>query len=480
MTNISGVPFIHLFKSPKCCYFFDVNKNELVRVNEETYIWLQAMLREKRALTDRADIPAEAASLMESGYLSDYHVEVIRHPMTDDLKVVLERRVTKLTFQLTQACNFRCAYCSFTASDGSQRSHSTKHMTWDMIERGLLFLRDHSIDAPEINIGFYGGEPLLRFDILKQTVEYASKLFFGKTIEYFITTNATLLNEEILAFFSKYEFNMTISIDGTKESHDKNRVFADGSGGTFDAVIGKLLYIRDNYPKYRKKVSLNMVLDPSFDFDLFEDLFRKNPKLRSMIVMSSLIDDDDLLQKNIFSDQYTKKVEYQNFLSYLVALGKTPHNHMSKVLESNPAFLVDNVKKLFFSLEKLPRTSAPSGPCMPGEERLMLTVDGKLIVCERVNEISDCMIMGDIENGFDLEKAQALLNVAKVTADSCKACWAFYACNQCAKLADERGILTADARLKQCDNTRYNFERILRNKAFFEEAQLFYGQGSPV
>lgn len=85
-------------------------------------------------------------------------------------------------------------------------------------------------------IGFYGGEPLLAFSLIRKIVEYAETVFLGKEIKFFITTNATLLTEEISKFLLDHNFRVTFSIDGPKKVHDQNRIFPDGRG-TFDKVM---------------------------------------------------------------------------------------------------------------------------------------------------------------------------------------------------------------------------------------------------
>jgi len=471
-----GFPLIRLFSTPNNYYFFDTNRNEMKGISESTYFWLQNCIEQNNDISLYTDIPDEIIALQHDDFLSDNQVNEIYHSLTDDVEVILERRLLKIVLQLTQSCNFRCAYCTYTANNDSQRLHSTKSMSWKTIKEALLFLLNHSIDSPEVQVGFYGGEPLLAYDMLKKTVAYAEKLFYGKKITFTISTNGDLLNREIMNYLIAHDFQILISIDGCKEIHNKNRVFASDGSGTFDSVITGITNIQDNNPEFVKHLTLNMVLDPSVDFDNFDCLFREYPGLNLINVTSSLIDDTQIDIKNIYSNEYDKKVKYQQFLVYMCAYGRVPVEYISKPMQGN----VNRVLRLgkhFIPSLRLPERAAPSGPCLPGEDRLMCTVEGLLIACERVSEISECMIVGNIEKGINYNKIKALLNVANISEEQCKKCWAFNLCDQCGKQADMEGRLDSETRLKFCESTYKMAEQILKEKAMADELQLSYGLG---
>ena len=100
-----------------------------------------------------------------------------------------------MTLQLTQNCNFRCAYCHYTCNDGSQRTHSSKRMSVEVAKAAILYLRDHSVDTQSVYIGFYGGEPFLEFSLLKEVVAFCEDQLRGKDIHFTVTSNGTLLTE---------------------------------------------------------------------------------------------------------------------------------------------------------------------------------------------------------------------------------------------------------------------------------------------
>lgn len=473
-------PFIKLFSTINSNYFYDVNKNEIMAVNDDTWLILNQVMTNGESLKDyemNKSEYSEINSLIQKGYLSGNRVKEIEHSNCGNIETTLERRMQKITLQLTQNCNFRCSYCHYTSNDGSQRKHSNKKMSLEMAKDAILFLKDHSMDSPEVYIGFYGGEPLLEFEMMKEIVCFAEDTFFGKKINYTITTNSVLLSDEIIEFFIKHQISVVISLDGPKEINDCNRVFAGSGQGTFDAIIKKVKYIYDKYPKFYKELSINMVMNPEHDFERIHSIFKDYPFLKKINIMSTVIDDVGALKKNSYSENYSKEVAYQEFLAYLSVMHRLPASKLYPTT-ARKVVGIQEIGKHFKERERLPEKAAPGGPCNPGEVRLMVTAEGDFIVCERVNEISDCMVIGNLKSGIDLNKVKALLNVAKVTEEKCIGCWAFSGCNLCAKYADQNGRLAKEARLKHCNRSRNNFLNILKEKALLMEAAEYYGQAS--
>lgn len=100
----------------------------------------------------------------------------------------------------------------------------------------------------------------------------------------------------------------------------------------------------------------------------------------------------------------------------------------------------------------------PTGPCIAGAVRLFITVDGFFYPCERVNENCGAYQIGDLENGFELEKIKQLVNIGSLTPESCKNCWAIEYCNSCASGIDEGDSLCAEKRLARCSEIKRGCE----------------------
>lgn len=121
------------------------------------------------------------------------------------------------------------------------------------------------------------------------------------------------------------------------------------------------------------------------------------------------------------------------------------------------------VKDRFVGLQTYQGKISPGGQCLPGIQRFFVTVDGKFFPCERVDEESSELCIGDLKNGFDLENAKKILNVAKITEKECRECWCYKKCSQCVAKAGENGKIEAANRLKWCKQSRKNAEEYIKN-----------------
>ena len=174
-------PFIKLIRSPNSGYFYDVGKNEVLRISDDTYCYLNALLSNVDVqCTDETIETVE--HLKELGYLSSVRPITIRHPSTELAPTMLNRAIDKLTLQLTQDCNFRCKYCVYSEEANlKQRSHSNRVMSIETATKAIRFYRAHSIDSPSYNIGLYGGEPLLQWNLAKEIIELSERELIGGT-----------------------------------------------------------------------------------------------------------------------------------------------------------------------------------------------------------------------------------------------------------------------------------------------------------
>ena len=261
-------PFIKLLKTPRFKYFYDVGKNEIIRISEELFADLEMVEKGELSWEELSSSPDEELfSLLEDGYLSTNRVKHIRHPLSDLCSTFMDRKLEKITLQVTQECNFRCKYCIYSENTfPMQRTHSSKHMTWETAKQAVDFFFRHSIDSKSRNIGFYGGEPLLRFDLIRKVIEYAEEHSKGKQLSFNITTNGSLLSLEVIQYLAEHSVNTLLSLDGNKAVQDKNRVFANGTG-TFDVIAARLEAIKQSFPEYYQRIQVNSVMSPDNDID---------------------------------------------------------------------------------------------------------------------------------------------------------------------------------------------------------------------
>lgn len=468
-------PFIKLFRTPNANYFFDVNKHEFREIAGDSYEYLQYLMVEEISHEKIVKTPLELEELQAAGYLAhESVVQTIRHPYSDYVAILLERKLSMMTLQLTQDCNLRCKYCIYAESETSrQRTHTRKKMSWEMAKKAIDFLWNHSVDSPKINIGFYGGEPLLEFSLLQKIVEYCRKRFSGKTLTFSITTNGTLLDDEIIYYLAEHEMQVMISLDGPKEVQDKNRVFVDGTG-TFDVIVANIRKIKKIAPNLVENLQAGMVLNPENDFDCVNSICLEGADLDELMISASLVEydyDDKIIP---YSEDYATKVEYQQFMAILAHYNRMSKSNVSPISNSFAYSLWDKHKK-FPLISGLNVIDAPSGPCISGQLRLFVNAYGQFFPCERVSETSPVMCIGNLEKGFDLENIQRHLNIGNLTEEACKECWCFRHCELCVKKADDSSPkLSVERKLSFCEEVEASVRDIMKHHLLFYEIPLYY------
>ncbi len=142
--------------------------------------------------------------------------------------------VISLTLILTEECNLGCVYCYGQENNTGRMSQATalRAIDWFVGQAG---------NVQDLNVTFFGGEPLLMFPLMKKVADYAlaKAKAASKEIAFQITTNGTLLDEEIIDFLKEYQVRVLVSLDGPKEIHDAQRPFPDGRG-SYDLLLPKI------------------------------------------------------------------------------------------------------------------------------------------------------------------------------------------------------------------------------------------------
>lgn len=159
----------------------------------------------------------------------------------------------KFTIMLTEDCNLRCQYCY----EGKNKiKNKLDKDTADKVINFILECLKKRLDDEILYIVFHGGEPLMNFETIKYIHHSLSNKVKDRKIIYDITTNGTIINEEIKNFLKNNIDNVSISIDGTRESHDTNRVFEDGRG-SYDLVIKNTKILIDSGISLRCRMTFN-------------------------------------------------------------------------------------------------------------------------------------------------------------------------------------------------------------------------------
>jgi len=453
----NGMPVFHTFTAGGKRYMFDANVNAFISLSEELYDNL-----EKYISSGYRTITPAIEKLRDRGYLRDRVDFEMVHPMDSTLEYSLERCIGTIALQVTQGCNLRCKYCAYSGNYDN-RVHSGKRMSKETAFRAIDFLFTHSIDRDKVSLGFYGGEPLLEFELIKECVEYAKKKSAGKELMFNITSNATLITDAVLEYLYDNKFSLTVSLDGDRQAHDKNRVFAADGNGTFGVVMQILEKIQSRHPDYMERVHINAVIDPTTNFDCTSRFFSDYETVKDFYVQANLISEYYRKGEVATNEEYREKFSYEIFKMYLQKLGRFEEGSISKLVSHGFQSLKEIHDKAKLSSSLTVKRDHHSGPCVPGIQRLFVDVEGNLYPCERVSEASKAVRMGHIDTGFDIDKARSLLNIGKLTEKECKQCWAFRFCSACAVQADDLEKLSAEKKLQNCAMIRGHIDNMMRD-----------------
>ena len=461
---IDNTPNIHLFKLYKKCYLYDVNTNNIISIPNKIYSYLYNLINKKEEVYLENKEKEYIEKLYKNGFLKPINNDVkIKHFETDYLEEYYLNSLSTLTLQVTQNCNLRCAYCVYSGSY-ENRIHNNKRMDWETAKKSIEFLHKHSKYSNKISIGFYGGEPLLEWDLIVKSVTLAEELFKDKELSFTITTNATVLKEHMLKFlFEEHNFNVTISLDGPKDIQNSNRIFSNGNKNTFEVVMEKLQMIEKLNKNYLDKISFNDILDLNENLSGSNEFFMSYDLVKDISVMGNYINENNKKEKNIDIPKYYVEAQYETFKSYIYYSKNILNNYKPKISNVELA----DLKRRFFERMIVNSTDlqqdSPAGQCLPGVQRFFVTAYGKFYPCERVNEQSEDLCIGDIDNGFNLENAKRLLNIGQIIEEQCKKCWCFKLCNQCVSLAEKDGKISKSERLSHCSNIRKGVEHSMKD-----------------
>lgn len=323
----------HLFNTYRHYYLYDVNSNSILEINK-------GLNSEIREFEKTRIISPTISKLQQKGFLLPRKYYEMLHPATNSIDILTERNIQGIALQVTQNCNLRCNYCVYSGSY-QNRIHTNKRMSMETAFRAIDFLLEHSIDSENLGVGFYGGEPLLEFELIKKCIQYI-KGKTNKEVLITLTTNVTLINREIIEFFSKNDVYLTISLDGPQEFHDKNRIKNISGKGSYDDVIKSIKLIMEEYPDYAKKVNFNAVVSTLEDFSLVNDFFTQTEPIKNFSIRINFEILSNSNKKRELSEEFIKEYYYEIFKYFMFKIGKIEQSQASKLI----APIFNNLKNL--------------------------------------------------------------------------------------------------------------------------------------
>lgn len=187
-----------------------------------------------------ADLEARLAQLKALKLITDGAVQAYNPSVQ-----VNQFPLSTVVLNVNTGCNLSCSYCYKEDLDNPRDG---KKMDLATAQAAVEMMLTEAPERERYNVVFFGGEPLSNMPLIRQVVEWAEARLhgLGKGVEFSLTTNATLLSEEKIAFFDAHRFGLTVSMDGPKAMHDRNRIAVNGQG-TYDLVTRRIAPLLANY-----------------------------------------------------------------------------------------------------------------------------------------------------------------------------------------------------------------------------------------
>ncbi len=249
----------------------------------------------------------QVAQLKESGKL---FAPDTFEPMAGELKNKTRGVVKALCIHIAHTCNLNCAYCF--ASQGKYQGERAI-MSYEVGKRALDFLVENSGSRRNLEVDFFGGEPLMNFDVVKQLVAYARSIEkeHNKNFRFTLTTNGVLIDDDVIDFANKEMSNVVLSLDGRKEIHDRYRVDYAGNG-SWDKIVPKfqkLVEARGGKNYYMRGTFTHA--NPDFLNDIQQMLDLGFTELSMEPVVCAAGDPSELTQEDlpVVMEQYEKLAE---------------------------------------------------------------------------------------------------------------------------------------------------------------------------
>lgn len=316
-----------------------------------------------------------------------------------------------MCLNIAHDCNLRCEYC-FAAKGDFGRGRML--MPLEVAKKAIDFLVEKSGTRHNLEVDFFGGEPLMNFEVVKETVAYARSLEkpHNKNFRFTITTNGLLLSDDKIDFINREMSNVVLSIDGRREVNDRLRIRTNG-GGSYDTIVPRFqklvatrgkdkdYYARGTFTKYNLDFTEDVLhlVDLGFDQVSVEPVV-SDPKL------SYSIQEEDL--PRVFE-------EYERLANTIIARKKAGEGF--------------NFFHFMIDLNQGPCAIKRLRGCSCGNEYVAVTPEGDIFPCHQFVGEDDWKMGNVLDGSYDLERKNefALANV--YSKERCKNCWAKFYCS---------------------------------------------------
>ncbi len=389
-------------------FVLDVNTGSLFDVDEPTFYFVKKLVE-----TDSFE---EAENETNKKFRNAKEVrEEVEHLYKEHLLFSeppnyfeSDLRLKSMCLNVAHACNFACKYCF--AKQGNYGEKDSL-MSFDVAKQAMDFLYKSAVGRINLEVDFFGGEPLLDFDVIKKIIPYTRSTYPDKKWRFTITTNGSLLTKEIETFLYDNDVSIVLSLDGDKITNDTFRILPDGKG-TFNLIFPKIssvakhreksggYYVRGTYTSTTMNISKTVMDLHNFGF--------KYISLEPVVTTDKTINIDE-------ENLPALRKEYEKLADEYVNSQESGHWHFFH-------FNVD--------LEAGPCIQKRIHGCGAGVEYMVTSPDGSLYPCHQFDGIEE-MKLGNVWEGVQNKKLQEQFKKANFLFNKkeCATCWARFYCS---------------------------------------------------
>ena len=421
---------IHQYKNNGYDIIMDVNSGAVHVVDDVVYDGVDYLAGVLPEFEEPGPIPEELAGQVREYLGKTYGLQEAEEALADiqelinreelftkdvyrDYVVDFKKRKTvvkALCLHIAHDCNLACRYCF--AEEGEYHGRRAL-MSFEVGKKALDFLIANSGGRRNLEVDFFGGEPLMNWQVVKQLVEYgrSQEESHNKRFRFTLTTNGVLLNDEIMEFCNQEMSNVVLSLDGRKEVNDRMRPFRKGDG-SYDLIV----------PKFQK---------------FADSRNQTNYYVRGTFTRNNLDFSKDVLH---FADLGFKQMSMEP----VVASPKEPYaireEDLPQILEEYDKLAVEYIKRqregrgfnffhFMIDLNQGPCVAKRLSGCGSGTEYLAVTPWGDLYPCHQFVG-QEGFLLGNVDEGITNIRVQDEFKLCNVYAkEKCRDCFARFYCS---------------------------------------------------
>ncbi len=411
---------IHRFTKKGLNFLLDVNSGAVHLLDDVSYA-VSGLIDEKMTETCPDAImealPQYDAAAVREAYAELYDLKKNGQLFADDDYIDVSKYipvgapVKALCLHVAHDCNLRCQYCFASTGDfGTGR----KIMPFEVAKKAIDFVIERSGKRRNIEVDFFGGEPLMAWDTVKQTIDYARSIEeeHGKKFRFTITTNGLLLDDEKIDYINANMDNVVLSLDGRPSVNDEMRKTVSGAG-SYDIIV----------PKFQKLVEKR---DPKLDYyargtftgknlDFAEDVVHIADEGFDRLSVEPVAAEDGCGYELTEADLDKIYAEYDRLTDIMEARRKEgkPFHFFHFMVDLNQGPCV--VKRL--------------RGCGAGYEYVAVTPEGDIYPCHQFVG-NEAFKQGSVLDGsFDMDIAHKFASMNIYTREKCGDCWAKFYCS---------------------------------------------------